>query len=42
MLADESIVRKLVLVITVSSAAIFAVALAYNYASSRGIWYQSQ
>jgi sigma-B regulation protein RsbU (phosphoserine phosphatase) len=37
MLAHESIVRKLVLVITVSSSAIFAAALAYNYASSRAM-----
>lgn len=37
MLANESIVRKLVLVITLSSAAIFAVVLAYNYASSRAM-----
>jgi sigma-B regulation protein RsbU (phosphoserine phosphatase) len=37
MLANESIVRKLVLVITVSSSMIFAVALAYNYASSRAM-----
>jgi sigma-B regulation protein RsbU (phosphoserine phosphatase) len=37
MLANESIVRKLVLVITVSSAAIFAVALGYNYMSSRAM-----
>ena len=37
MLANESIVRKLVLVITLSSSAIFAVVLAYNYASSRAM-----
>ena len=37
MLGSESIVRKLVLVITVSSSAIFAVALAYNYANSRAV-----
>ena len=37
MLAHNSIVRKLVLVITLSSAAIFAAALAYNYASSRAM-----
>lgn len=37
MRTNESIVRKLVLVITVSSSVIFAVVLAYNYASSRAM-----
>ena len=37
MLASDSIVRKLVLVITLSSSAIFAVALGYNYVSSRAM-----
>src|SRR5512145_1354049 len=35
--ANKSIVRKLVLVITVSTSVIFAVALGYNYVTSRAI-----
>ncbi len=37
MLVNDSIVRKLVLVITISSSAILAVALGYNYWSSRAM-----